>query len=281
MSELIDRKHIVYQLRASDEDREFYIGKSYEGSRRLKDHIKPSQLRNGTRKSNKIKSILSRGAQIICEVLSVVDTEDLALGEEVRLISEKGRLSDGSGYLTNGTDGGEGTTGRGQSTTARVKISNGLRVFFDKSEDIVPTSVFRMDGTFVAVYKNKDLTGKALGISPCDICAVISGKSNSVKSSGIRYRFLNGVWLDRITPRPEGRVYLGVKVLQYSISGELIGVYANSECASRITGISARRILRSISRLPGKPSTGIWAYDRYGVEGYDGLLWSHPYRERL
>jgi hypothetical protein len=99
----------------------FYVGKGK--LRRIKDHYKPSVLKDGTMKSNKFQKILNE-AKIpigikLCENL----TDEESKIKEIELIKLIGRIKLNNGSLTNLTDGGDGSVGFKHTEESRVKIN--------------------------------------------------------------------------------------------------------------------------------------------------------------
>ena len=84
----------------------FYIGKGC-GSR-IKAHLYPSSLSKKNFKSNKIKSIINSGNEVISIKLYDNLNEKESLLLEEMLIKEIGRINTGEGCLTNLTDGNDG-----------------------------------------------------------------------------------------------------------------------------------------------------------------------------
>lgn len=250
----------VYQLRADDEVAPFYIGKSFVGSKRLIEHL--SECRNGgkTMKSCKIRSIQDRGACILEEVLFTFDTELEAHDKERELIAFYGRRDNRSGLLTNHTDGGEGIIGQVVSEEtrekmSRAKIGNTINVGRIR-EDMVerfskPITAFAFDGTVVGHYSSSKAASDDLGVSYKNISDVLVGKKFCAQTkTKIKYQFKFGTIVESIDlptyNRGKG------KVVQMTISGEIVDVYDNAKQASEATGISVAGIRSCVS---GKAKT--------------------------
>lgn len=267
MSPLIEgKKYVVYQLRAENSEREFYIGKTYEGSGRFRTHL------NGTCEAcvmcfRKISSLKSKGIKVVFEILGTFDKEEDALSLEIRLISEKGRLIDGSGYLTNITAGGEGSSGRPVSEESREKLSKSLLSPSSKFQSIWdPVTAFTLKGEFVRVYQNMGRASYGLDIPLVTgaVSKACSGRHRYAKSrSGVLYQFIKGVWLDDIPSQLRGKLYdrCGV-ILQYSLSGELIARYSNSMVAAESTGIRKDVIRYALTFPNSSPRSYFWRKEK-------------------
>lgn len=263
MSPLIrQKKYVVYQLRAENSEREFYIGKTYEGSGRLRKHL------NGSCKAcamcfRKISSLKSKGIKVLFEVLDTFDREEDALSLEIRLIAERGRRIDGSGYLTNITVGGEGSSGRPVSEESRDKLSKAMLSPGSKFQSVWdPVTAFTLKGEFIRVYQNMGRASYGLDIPLVTgaVSKACSGKHRYAKSrKGVLYQFVKGIWLDDVPSQLRGKLYdrCGA-ILQYSISGELIGRYSNSMVAEESTGVRKDVIKYAVTNPSACPKKFFW-----------------------
>lgn len=196
-------KYYIYQLRATDEQFPFYIGKSFEGSRRLVEHL--SSSRSGSKRMvyKKIRKILERGSDILEEILFWFDSEQKAFNKEVELISYYGRRDIETGILTNHTDGGEGTIGSKHSYESKQKMSaakignkiNVGRVRPDMTDRYSkPVTVFDLDGIVIGQYPSGKLAAKALSVNYTTLNDCVRGKTKACKSkqTGIKYQVRSG-----------------------------------------------------------------------------------------
>lgn len=100
----------VYLLIDPETNLPFYVGKG-KGDR-AKSHLRPSNLKENTLKTTKIKSLLSKNLEPKIVFIGESLTEAQAWELEVAKIAEYGRKDLGTGILCNHTDGGEGPTKR-------------------------------------------------------------------------------------------------------------------------------------------------------------------------
>lgn len=169
-------KFYVYQLRASDENYPFYIGKSFENSKRLIEHHHEARKTNRM-KSIKMRSVIKRGAEVLEEILYWFDVEDEAHKKERELIALYGRKDLGTGILCNHTSGGEGIIGQIISEETRRKMSEAKRGnkinVGRKRPDFAdlwkkPITVFDIDGNIIHHCESSkeaaEITGGAQGI---------------------------------------------------------------------------------------------------------------------
>lgn len=115
-------KYFVYQLRDPRESEPFYIGKGT--SDRPREHFRPCSLREVSHKTNKIKSVLNSGLEVLIEMVSVGLTEEEALRREVWCIKLWGRRDLGEGPLTNQTDGGDGLFNISEESRKKMSLSH-------------------------------------------------------------------------------------------------------------------------------------------------------------
>ena len=240
----------VYQLRASDEDQPFYIGKSFVGSKRLIEHL--SEARNGgtTMKSCKIRSVLERGSSIVEEVLEEFTEEADAHLREIELIAEYGRRDKRTGFLTNHTDGGEGIIGRVVTEETRAKMStakmgNKINVGRKRRDNIdrfsKPITAFSFAGDVIGHYDSSRSASNALNVPFVNISDVLVGKKHcAMNGDGIKYQFKYGTIVDSIGEPTYNRGK--GKVLQLTLEGEVVATYDNAKQASEQTGVSVSGI---------------------------------------
>lgn len=113
-------KYIVYKLIDPRNNEIRYIGKSEQGINRLKEHLKPSSLKNNTHKDNWIKQLLSLGLKPEIEILEVcISPNELFEAEE----KWYNHYKDLGSPLTNLTECGKGTRGykHTEETVQRLK----------------------------------------------------------------------------------------------------------------------------------------------------------------
>jgi hypothetical protein len=103
------KEFYIYQLRAENEILPFYIGKGF--GNRLERHTLDFELKKVNYKTSKIKSLKSRGINVISEKLYISNCEESCFEMECFLIKLYGRKNNKTGILTNLTDGGEGPSG--------------------------------------------------------------------------------------------------------------------------------------------------------------------------
>ncbi|MEI6058981.1 MAG: NUMOD3 domain-containing DNA-binding protein [archaeon] len=114
-------KYSVYELWVAGEESPFYVGKGIQG--RPYWHLDAARKGERSHKSNKIRKAWRMSLPIIIKHVHRTDIEEVAFGEEKRLIKFYGRMVDGTGVLTNLTDGGEGASGAIRSEETRQKLS--------------------------------------------------------------------------------------------------------------------------------------------------------------
>lgn len=85
-----------------------YVGKSEQGTQRLKEHLKPSSLKKGTHKDNWIKQLLAEGLQPEIEIIQTCKSPEELFQAEAKWYQYYKHLGC---PLTNLTDCGKGTTG--------------------------------------------------------------------------------------------------------------------------------------------------------------------------
>lgn len=240
----------VYQLRASDEEQPFYIGKSFIGSKRFIEHL--SEARNGGKrmKDQKITSVLSRGAEVLEEILFTFGAEAEANDKECELIALFGRRDNRTGMLTNHTAGGEGAMGyKHTEETRRImsekkkgnKINVG-RARPDMTERFSkPVTAFTFEGQVVGHYSSSREAADDLGVPFVSISDVVTGKVQTAKSdTGIKYQFKYGTIVDSIESPTYNRGK--GKVIQLTLDGDVVAVYDNAKHASEATGIAPQSI---------------------------------------
>lgn len=102
------KKYYVYQLRRSDLDNPFYIGKGH--GKRAWNHLTGKEGPN-KHKNNTIKKAIGEGVEVVVEMLLADAEESEALRFELWAIKLWGRADLNEGPLTNMTDGGDGVSG--------------------------------------------------------------------------------------------------------------------------------------------------------------------------
>lgn len=115
------KKFYIYKYYDPIRGEYIYIGKG-TGFRK-KHHLRRSDKHPLTQR---IAWIRANGAEPIIESTNV-DSEEIAISEEIRLIAEIGRKDLGKGPLLNLTDGGDGKSGRKHSDETKKKISESLK----------------------------------------------------------------------------------------------------------------------------------------------------------
>ena len=100
--------YFVYELRLSESQFPFYIGKGRD-TRHLK-HFCPSLLKIKSHKNNIIKKAQSEGTEILATKLHKNIDESTALSLEIWYIYKYGRIDIKTGCLANHTNGGEGVS---------------------------------------------------------------------------------------------------------------------------------------------------------------------------
>lgn len=155
----------VYYLMVEGEERPFYVGKSFVGSKRLAEHFSDARKRNTKSiKCNYINKAWSEGKSVYEKIVATTDTEKEAFAIEKTLIEYWGRRNTNTGILANLTDGGEGECGKVFSEETRAKMSAakiGHRINLGrKRPDTVarlskPVTVFDADGNNLGSYESQ------------------------------------------------------------------------------------------------------------------------------
>lgn len=266
------KRYQVYQLRASDESLEFYIGKTYYGSGREWGHTNSAIKNPRSFKDRKIQSILTRGATVLFEVLHEFDNERDQLAKERELIATAGKRCDNSGYLTNLKDGGEGKCGWKHTLERNKIISDKLRARYAVEKrvghKVCPISVFTTDGVFVGYFKRIMDAADSLGINVSSLSTAVYQPEKCAHAKSIygpRYQAIRGLWIDNIPPVKTHRTgRIERPVLQFSLSGELVGRYVNAMTAARETGSCRRTIEKSIKcRLKTNRHIYVWRHEKF------------------
>lgn len=286
---------IVYQLRASDEERPFYIGKTHKGSNREGEHRARAEAGGRkTRVYGKMVSISKRGARALFEVLLETETERYALSEEVRLIKEYGRVSDG-GILTNLTVGGEGVSGLVMTEESKRKMS-GRRLEYHRNGGPIngakTVSVFTLEGGFLSTWST--IKGAERGLNLPD--GVIGNYLNHPGRRAVdgKYRFRFGADTDPLPPLKPLTAPNSSIVSAFSVDGKFISTYPTQREAASALGVPRMRIAKVVgtsaltvvgasgeyrfragsetSDLPPRPSTTRGVRRRVGQYSLDGEL---------
>ncbi len=244
-------KYYVYQLRASDEQDPFYIGKTFEGSRRMLEHRYNSK-KNNRMVSTKIRSIQKRGCEVLKETISEFDCEKDALKEEIVLIFKYGRRDIGTGILCNHTIGGEGTVGHKVSVETRRKMSlakmgNKINVGRKRLDNIVrhgkKVAMFSIDGQYITTFDSMGIAQKQTGVRKSCISLCCLGKIRKVElpnSSGFaRFAFDDGT--RQLPPVETGHSGKG-EVIQLTRDQKFVARFKHSKAAQEATGINGSSI---------------------------------------
>ncbi|RWZ87207.1 MAG: hypothetical protein EO766_11795 [Hydrotalea sp. AMD] len=260
-------KFYVYQLRAENEELPFYIGKSFDGSKRYIEHCHSARCKTNscynTLKSKKIRKLWKQQLVFVEEILAVVENEELALILESELIKKYGRRDNKTGILCNHTDGGEGGYGKIISEETKQKMSDSKkgnkinvgRLRPDMKERwSKPITMFSESGQveqyFASLQECMNITGihKAT-ISMCllDKCKYASDKH------GVKHQFKFGNINEPIAPLITNWQKIE-KVYQYDTNLSLIYEFTSVQAAALHTGISEssiRNCIRGASRTAG------------------------------
>ena len=276
-----EKTYVVYQLRASDEERPFYIGKTFSGSNRLRDHLFISKQKgHKTRRSNKIIKVLKRGEEVLYEELGIFTKEEEAFQEERRLISLLGRKDLGTGYLTNHTDGGEGPTGIIWSEESKERLSASQRGRVrpgnpDEFGKVV--TAFNSEGDPVGVFKSGKEACEVLGLTDKAVCHNLRGRTKQTYSvSGIGYRFRFGRSIENIGKVPPHGLtlnhYSQVGVRAYLDDGSAICDYHSCVEAERALGLGGKVVAKNVR---GESSAVV------GKDGVRIRFLPHPAPDRI
>lgn len=252
----------TYQLRASDEDTLFYVGKTFEGSKRLVEHLHVARKDNRMI-STKIRSILARGATVLLEPLAYYDTEPEVNAAEIQLIQQYGRKDIGTGFLCNHSDGGEGNVGYTHTPETREKMSKaklGNKINLGrKRPDFAekwkkPITVFDINGNVLYHFDSSKEAVEQLGVHKATLSDCLVGKCKTARGKEHVYQFRYGTLTDPISAaRPRTRTGLGA-IVQVDGSGSIIATYLNSAVAEEQTGIlgtSIRNCLHGKAKTAG------------------------------
>lgn len=261
-------KFYVYQLKIEGENNPFYIGKSFEGSKRLVEHFSEARSKGSKgklMKSRKIQKAWKEGKRIIEEKIAIVSTEDMAHLLEIYLISKYGRRDNKTGTLCNHTDGGEGFVGqifnkKTREKMAKAKIGNKINLG-RKRPDMAerfnkPISMFTLDGNWIKSFLSMTTAQNELSVAKCNISDCCIGRYHTVTlPSGDVVRFKYGVITEKQQPiKRHQHAGLG-KVQQFTKDGICVAEYRNSKEAEEktgIAGVSIRNCIHGKAKTAGK-----------------------------
>ena len=261
----------VYQLRIEDEGDPFYIGKSFEGSKRLIEHFSDARSKGAKgrfMKSRKIQKAWREGKRVLEEKVATISTEEMAHQLEVFLIAKYGRRDTGSGILCNHTAGGEGFVGQiiskeTRNKMARAKLGNKINTGRKRDDNVdrfsKPISMFALDGNWIKSFPSMTVAQNELSVSKCNISNCCKGRFKTVKLlTGYVVRFQYG--LDQTSLAPiKYRQHAGLgKVHQLTKGGKFIGEYRNSKEAEEKTGIAGSSIRNCLHGKSKTAGTFVW-----------------------
>jgi hypothetical protein len=216
----------------------FYIGKG-KGNR-INAHFYPSSLNDKNRKSNKIKSILNKGLEVVkLKILNDIDEFEAFLIED-KLIKLIGRIDLNEGILTNQCDGGPGIS-NSELLSKRVKID-----------------CFDLNNNFIRRYDSMTEASINLNLKLSNINSVVSGKV--VTCGGFKFKYVDRDDLSR------DKIDKSVRVDAYSKNGEFIETFSSIAYASRKLKVKANYIQRCC-KMEIK-----YVYDKYYFEYTDRKL---------
>lgn len=265
----IKMKFYVYQLRAENEELPFYIGKSFQDSKRYVEHCHaarcPTNSSYNTMKSKKIRKLWKQGFVFAEEILAIVETEELALLLESELIKKYGRRDNHTGILCNHTNGGEGGYGKviSEETKQKMptakrgnKINVGRKRLDIRDRCGKPLTMFSEAGKVELTFNSLQECSDYTGIHKATLSDCLNQKYHTATDNkGIKHQFRFGVDSMDISPvNRRTRNKFGT-ISQYDLNQTHITDYASVIEASNSTGISVfciRLALRGKTETAGK-----------------------------
>lgn len=268
----------------------FYIGKG--SNDRMYNHLKKSELRKNSFKSNKINNIFLSGYEpFIIKIIDNLIEESLAYELEEKVISTIGRIIDDKGPLVNLTEGGKGglsgynysveqleqksiTAKRVQSCIKyrELRVEIGKNIY--KNDE---TKKIHRENTIKGLTKDSIKKGKIWLLDDDKKRNMIHNvKDTMSKNKDVRSIIQKESWsnlellerhsniMKEINNRPDVkkkiRESLIKKVYQYTIDGVLIKVWDSVIEASLELKISASAISNNCRGLSKKSNGFLWSY---------------------
>jgi hypothetical protein len=237
----------------------FYIGKG------VNDRIITSKCDKKTFKSQKIKSIKSKGGEIISyKIFENLSFEDSNFKEK-ELIKIIGRRDLGLGPLTNLTDGGDGRLNGTNSIEsiekARIKLKIAAKIRKDDGTDKhTPEMVERLReinrGENNPMYgkKHTDKVKQEQSDRVSGLKHPRYGKKHSEESLR-KIKESRNAAVDQDKMNEESRLRNNKAILQFTLDGELIQEFESIKVASQVTGLSESLIgktCRGVVKNPRK-----------------------------
>jgi hypothetical protein len=208
-----NKRFYLYQLRVSGEALPFYVGKTFEGSLRLKRHLSESYTVNKNRiRSRIIRKALQEHREILEEKL-VIGPEEYIFELESKLIFLYGRRDLRTGTLANETDGGDGVSGYINTEDVRRKKSLSAmgnqkgrlrkpRPYTPRPHTGKAVDVFDESGKLIDTLPSQINAAHKYHVNPKDLNAILKLQSrNATKGIGdIYFRFRNAGEYNELEP---------------------------------------------------------------------------------
>lgn len=121
----LPQKNVIYTLSDPITGKTRYVGKAKELSKRIRNHYKPSNLKQKTHKNNWLVFLLKNNLRVVVSIIEICEDDNRLNECEKKWISYFKSI----GYdLTNGTDGGDGGKMSDESIKKMIKKKTGKKM---------------------------------------------------------------------------------------------------------------------------------------------------------
>lgn len=239
---------VVYRHRRADTGEVFYVGAG--GKKRPGSFSKRGKGWRAVQKE-------ARGVDV--EVLTGDIDRELALELEELLIEEYGRKCNNTGPLVNLTAGGPSLTGykHTKATKEKLRKAHTGRVIPESSRVKMGIPVFQFDisGNYIQEFPTGEHAAKYVNRDKADIAKASTGKNHTCGGF---------IWARTKEEGPEKAFDYRSKqkvIEQYTIEGDLVGVFETAKEAAESAGISYQLVCNVCKDKSRKTGGGfIWKY---------------------